>query len=248
MAAENPVIDKLVKRLNSRARLAVGDREALAKVPVTIAKFDPAAYLVREGEMARRCIFMMSGFAFRQKVTSEGARQILSLHMTGDFVDLQNLFLKISDHNVQALTRCEVAMFDAKALQDVALTHPAIGRAMWIDALIDASVYREWIVNVGRRDARARIAHILCEFSLRMEAAGVSKDHSYDLPMTQEQLADAVGLTSVHVNRTLRSLMADGLIDRDKRRLRIGDWDRLRSVGDFTARYLHLDQGGPDAV
>lgn len=248
MAVGGPVIDKLVRRLGARGRLADGDREALEKVPFTLAGFEPAAYLVREGEPARRCLLMMSGFSFRQKVTSEGARQILSLHLAGDFVDLQNLFLETSDHNVQALTRCEVAIFDSKALQEVALSRPAIGRAMWIDALIDASVYREWIVNVGRRDARARIAHILCEFSLRMAAAGVSKNHRYELPMTQEQLADAVGLTSVHVNRTLRALMADGLIERDRRYLSIGDWDRLRGVGDFTERYLHLDQGGPDAV
>ena len=117
----------------------------------------------------------------------------------------------------------------------------AVGRALWIDTLIDSSIFREWVVNVGRRDSRARVAHIWCEFSLRLEAAGLAKDHVYELPMTQEQLADAVGLTSVHVNRVLRQLRDDGLIDRDRRTIRIVDWKRMREVGDFNERYLHHD-------
>jgi CRP-like cAMP-binding protein len=97
------------------------------------------------------------------------------------------------------------------------------------------------VVNVGRRDSRARVAHLLCEFSLRMQAAGLSQGHRYELPMTQEQLADAVGLTSVHVNRVLKQLGEDRLISRDRRSITIEDWERLRNVGDFNERYLHHD-------
>jgi CRP-like cAMP-binding protein len=107
--------------------------------------------------------------------------------------------------------------------------------------LIDASIFREWVVNVGRRDSRARVAHLLCEFSLRLEAAGLARNHRYELPMTQEQLADAVGLTAVHVNRVLKQLGEDGLITRDRRTITIEDWQRLRDVGDFNERYLHHD-------
>ncbi len=162
--------------------------------------------------------------------------------MHGDVLDLQNLFLNVSDHSVQALTRLTVIDVAKDRLQNLILTHPRIGAAMWIDGLIEASIYREWVLNVGRRDARARIAHILCEFAVRMKAAGIAEDDGYHLPMTQEQLGDAVGLTSVHVNRTLRTLVADGLVRFDRRNLSILDWDRILEVGEFSSLYLHLDQ------
>ena len=248
MPSDETVSNLLIRKLSSRCALDQADRDAVRDVPYTITKYEPGAYLVREGELPKRCMFVYGGYAFRQKITSEGARQILSLHLPGDFLDLQNLFLKVSDHNIQALTRLNVALYDIKGLREVALNRPAVAQAMWVDALIDASIYREWIVNVGRRDARARVAHMLCEFALRLESAGIGTDSRYDLPMTQEQLADAVGLTPVHVNRTLRQLMDEGLIDRDKRQLSIGNWEKLRSAGDFSARYLHMDQGGPESI
>jgi CRP-like cAMP-binding protein len=117
-----------------------------------------------------------------------------------------------------------------------------LARAMWADTLIDASIFREWVVNVGRRTSIARIAHLLCEFALRMKHAGLSSDGVYELPMTQEQLADAVGLTAVHVNRVLKELGRLGLIVRERRSITIPDWEKLRNIGDFNARYLHLDQ------
>ena len=113
---------------------------------------------------------------------------------------------------------------------------------MWIDTLIDASIFREWIMNVGRRDARERLAHIFCEFALRLESAGMGSTTGYELPMTQEQLADATGLTAVHVNRTLKAMDAEGLIKRERRFILIPDWEKLRTVAGFSELYLHLDQ------
>jgi CRP-like cAMP-binding protein len=111
---------------------------------------------------------------------------------------------------------------------------------MWHDTLVDGSVFREWIANVGRRDARTRLAHLLCEFALRLEAAGLGEHSKWELPMTQEQLADATGLTPVHVNRTLKTLDADGLIVRNKRAVSVSDWKRLAAAGDFQSGYLHM--------
>ena len=120
---------------------------------------------------------------------------------------------------------------------------------MWLDTLVDGSIFREWIANVGRRDARSRLAHLLCEFSLRLKLAGLGEQTNYQLPMTQEQLADATGLTPVHVNRTIRSLEADGLIERrSARSISIGDWRRLAEVGDFQSTYLHLREGDLEKV
>ena len=117
--------------------------------------------------------------------------------------------------------------------------------AMWKDTLVDGSIFREWIANVGRRDASTRLAHVLCEFALRLKLAGLGEQTSYELPMTQDQLADAVGLTAVHVNRTLQSLERQKLISRTQRSVSIGDWQRLADAGDFDATYLHLPADEP---
>ena len=112
---------------------------------------------------------------------------------------------------------------------------------MWFDTLVDGSIFREWIANVGRRDAQTRIAHLLCEFSLRLKVAGLGEANEYELPMTQDQLADCTGLTSVHVNRTLKNLEAKRLIERrSSRTVTIGDWKKLAEAGDFDSNYLHL--------
>ena len=236
-------LTRMVAKLRSRAVIDDADAAAVLALPFVYRVYEVPAYLVREGEVPRpHCSFLLSGTAIRQKHTGNGGRQILSLHIAGDFIDLQHLFLERADHNVQALTRVEAAEIDRAALQELVLSHPAVARAMWIDALIDASIFREWTVNVGRRDARARITHLLCEFAIRLHAAGLAGSDGYTLPMTQEQIADACGLTSVHVNRTLKALADEGLIHRNKRHVGFSSWERLREAGDFSALYLHLDQ------
>lgn len=126
------------------------------------------------------------------------------------------------------------------AIEKIAFTRPAIGRAMWYETLVDASISREWTLNVGRRDARARMAHLLCEFALRLEAADLGDHCNFELPLTQEQLADALGLTPVHVNRTIMALGEQGLISRTHRSVQVEDWARLMKAGDFDPAYLHL--------
>ena len=122
------------------------------------------------------------------------------------------------------------------AFRDLALSHPGVNQAILTNILVEASIFREWIVNVGRRDARRRIAHLLCEFAIRLDKQGIGAGQDYQLPMSQEQLADAVGLTSVHVNRTLKALEQDGLITRDKRRLSFPRWEALKEICDFSCR------------
>ncbi|HLL30178.1 MAG TPA: Crp/Fnr family transcriptional regulator [Allosphingosinicella sp.] len=238
-------IERVLRRLETRGPLSPEDRAAVRALPFQPRTLEPAAYLVREGEPPEMCAVLLTGFAYRHKVTGDGERQIMSVHMRGEFLDLQNSFLEVADHNVQALTRCEVAMVPVSALRKLAHDHPQVGRAMWIDTLIDAAIFREWIVNVGRRDSISRIAHLLCEFALRLQAAGLAQDHRYEMPMTQEQIADCTGLTPVHVNRVLKELGRMGLIDREKRSVSIVQWTRLQQIGDFNTRYLHLEAGGP---
>ncbi len=237
----HPTFQKMIRRLERRSPLAEADREALLSLPYTTRKLPPSAHIIRDGDRPEHVCLLLAGFAHRYKLTGEGGRQIISIHMASEFVDLQNGLLSIADHSVQTLTEVEAACIPRRAVEELMLVSPSIGRALWIDTLIDASIFREWVVNVGRRDSRARVAHLLCEFSLRLEAAGLASNHHYELPMTQEQLADAVGLTSVHVNRVLKQLGEEGLISRDRRRIVIEDWPGLRSTGDFNERYLHHD-------
>ena len=237
----HPTFEKMIARLERRSPLGEDGRRALLALPYTLRKLGPGGHVVRDGDPAEYCALLLTGFAYRYKITGEGGRQIISLHMASEFLDLQHSFLGVADTSVQTLTEAEVAFIPHGAMEELALTNQAVGRALWIDTLIDSSIFREWVVNVGRRDSRARVAHILCEFSLRLEAAGLARNHRYELPMTQEQLADAVGLTSVHVNRVLKQLAEDGLISRDRRHIVIEDWQRLRDVGDFNERYLHHD-------
>jgi len=232
----------MAARFQRRAPLDESDRAALFALPFERREFDAGRYLVREGGATPVSSLILSGLAFRHKLTADGDRQIVSVHVPGDFVDLEGSLLNVADHNVQALTRLEIATVPVQAVIGLIDTHPRIGRAMWIDTLVDASIYREWVLNVGRRPARQRIGHLLCEFARKLELAGLGTTTGYQFPMTQEQLADAVGLTPVHVNRMLKQMEADGLIERHRRFIAIPNWERLREMSGFNELYLHLDQ------
>lgn len=237
---ESPLFG-LVRTLELHHSLPVADREALLSLTCKPRWLEAGTYTVREGDQPRNCTVLLSGFAFRHKVTGDGERQIIAIHVPGEALDFQNLFLEISDHNVQMLTRGRVVDVPIAVFQELAMSRPEIGRAILLSTLIEASILREWVLNIGRRDSRSRLAHLLCEFALRLERIGYARpDHGYELPMTQEQLADATGLTPVHVNRVLKSLEAEGLILRHRRNISFPDWRRLREVGDFNQRYLHL--------
>jgi CRP-like cAMP-binding protein len=232
----------LVRRWSKHSRLSSADRDAILGLPCTVRTFGKDAYLVREGQQATECAVLLRGLAFRQKLLRDGSRQIISFHIPSEFVDLQNSLLGKADHNVQSVNRAEAALIPRAAILDLATARPAVRIAMWIDTLIDSSIFREWVVNVGRRDSRARIAHLLCELAIRIDRFnGGGLDGVYDFPLTQEQLADATGLTSVHTNRTLQSLRRDGLIQLNSGSLRVLDWEGLREAGDFDELYLHHD-------
>jgi CRP-like cAMP-binding protein len=230
----------LLKKLETHSSLDEEDRQAILRLPFTMKTLEPHSYTIREAEKPEACSILLSGFAYRQKLTSDGGRQILALHIPGEALDFQNLFLDESDHNVQMLTRGEIAVVPREELQALARSRRGVGHAILTAILVEAAIFREWIVNVGRRDSRTRLAHLLCEFAARLEAQGLAEDYGYELPMTQEQLADVLGLTSVHVNRTIKLLESDGLIARKGRSISFPDWERMRSVGDFNQRYLHL--------
>ena len=234
-----PLVDKL------QLWRPLGEREveAILSLPHRVEEVSPNKYVVREGDQPSHTCLLLHGFAFRLKVLVDGSRSISAIHMRGDAVDLQNSLLGIADHSVQTLTRATIAYIPREEIQRVAFEFPNVGMAMWYDTLVDGSIFREWIANIARRDAAGRLAHLLCEFGLRLEAIGLGDRRSYELPMTQEQLADATGLTAVHVNRTLMDFGERGLIARTKKYVGIADWKRMQEVGGFNDAYLHMREG-----
>ena len=235
----NP-LQLLLDVLELRTPLTDDDRQAILALPYTMKSLAPGSYAVREGEPPTGCGVLVSGFAYRQKLTGDGGRQILSIHIPGEALDFQNIFLNVADHSVQMLTRGHVALIPRADIQKIVRYSAAIGHAILVNILVDASIFREWILNVGRRDAKSRLAHVLCEMAVRLDAHGLADDMGYHLPMTQAELADALGLTPVHLNRVIRSLEVDGLINRSKRDISFPDWERMRDIADFNDRYLHL--------
>lgn len=237
-----PTLQPLLARLSYRVALDATEQQAVLDLPFTTKKLERHGHIIREREKTTHSCVLLAGFAIRHKIVIGGARSIVAIHMTGDVVDLQNSLLGVADHSVQVVVPSAVAFIPREAIKGIAFEFPNVGMAMWLDTLVDGSVFREWIANVARRDAHARIAHLLCEISLRLKVAGLGEETEYELPMTQEQIADCTGLAAVHVNRTLKLLEAERLIERrSSRTVTIGDWKKLAEAGDFDSTYLHLN-------
>ena len=235
-----PALALMVRKLERWHPLNQDERAAVLALPFIRRKLKRGDRIVWEGDRPQHTCLLLSGFAYRHKVADNGRRQILSIHMKGDLLDLQNALLPIADHNLQMLSAGELALMPLEAVRDLAQRMPNVAIALWRETLVEGSIFREWILNIGRRNARARIGHLLCELAVRLEVAELGNQSEYVLPITQEQLADAVSLTAVHVNRMLKSLEKEGYISRTNKRIAISDWQKLATVGDFDPRYLHI--------
>jgi CRP-like cAMP-binding protein len=158
-------LELLYRQLSLHQQLDSDDRKLILDLPYKLRTLEAQSYMVREGDRPERCAVLISGYAFRHKLTGEGARQIMSINIPRDALDFQNLFLAESDHNVQALTRVQIAEVSQPHMEALALGHSRVARAILISNLVEASIFREWTLNIGRRDSRSRIAHLLCEFA-----------------------------------------------------------------------------------
>jgi len=235
--------DRLVAKLESFARLTSEEKGALLDLPMTLKRLPADVDIVREGDRPGECCLLLEGWACRYRILSDGRRQILSFCNPGDMPDILSLRLKVMDHNLGTLTPVALAVIPHRSLDDIALRFPAIMAAFWRDTLIDAAIFREWMVSIGRRTAQQRVAHILCELVTRLRAVGLADGHACDLPLTQTELADALGLTNITVNRVLQDLRRDGLITLQRSALSVDDWDGLIDIGEFDPAYLHQDRG-----
>jgi CRP-like cAMP-binding protein len=186
-----------------------------------------------------QCFAVSSGIVGRAKLLADGSRQIISVHLTGEGVDLHKAISAEASHGIVALTEAEVAVIAAPALEAL-LDRPVIRAAILRQIVLDGAIQREWTVNVGRRNARTRLAHFMCEMGWRMDKAGVGPADQFMIPLTQEQLADITGLTPVHVNRTLQALRKEGTMERGVRPLTVTNTEALISAGGFNDRYLQM--------
>ena len=196
--------------------------------------------IVSEGSSPTEISLVVSGFACRYTLLSDGRRQIMAFLIPGDFCNLRALHTDRMDFGVVATGSCCLVRISRQKLSEIVENYPHIGLALWRDMTIDAAICRQWLTNVGRRSAYERIAHLLCEVYWRFRAAGLLHQHSCELPMSQTELADAMGLSPVHINRTLQKLRADGLITLQSRALHVLDVPRLQTVGEFDPSYLQL--------
>lgn len=230
----------LTRKLESFEPLTDQARWALNGLMLKVRQVGARQDLIQEGDKPDNVLLILDGFACRYKVLPEGQRQIMAYLVPGDFCDLNVFILDAMDHNIGTLSACQVVDIPRKAIDEITAHHPSIARAFLWCALVDGAVLREWLVNLGGRAPDQRIAHLLCELLMRLEAVGRISDNSYAFPFTQTEIADTMGLSNVHVNRTLRELRELGLIHLKGRVLTILDVERLKAYCRFTPNYLHL--------
>ncbi len=238
------MVSALALRLDAFTRLSSEDRAALATISKTTRVIAPRRDLIREGEVPKYVHLMLDGWACRYKTLPDGRRQIVAFFVPGDFCDLNVYVLKQMDHSIGAITRLSVSDISREDMDRLTERYPRVTQALWWEALVNSAIQREWTVNVGQRTAYERLAHLLLELHLRLKTVGLTQDGSCDFPLTQTDLADATGLTAVHVNRTLQELRRDNLIVLERRRLTIPDMRSLMDAAMFNPNYLHLDHEG----
>jgi CRP-like cAMP-binding protein len=234
------VIEILIHNLANHDVVTDDERNALKSLSVRERLYQIDEDLVSENSRPSYSTLLTDGFAARYKLTPDGTRQITALHVPGDFVDLHAFLLKTMDHGIIALSPCRVLQVDHGDLQTLSEKEPHLTRLLWLKTIIDGAIHREWIVAMGRRSKRAHLAHLICELHVRLKAMALTSDYSFHFPLSQGEMADVLGLSLVHMNRTIQNLRKDGLISWINHTVTILDWDELSSVADFDPTYLSL--------
>ena len=239
-APSDATMNILFRKLSYFTDLSEDDARAIDRLCEHQITVEAKRTLIREGERPNDVYLLLEGWGYRYKLLPDGGRHILAYLIPGDLCDIHIFILKTMDHTLGLLSPARVAVIPQELILEVMDTHPRIERALWWATLVDEAVLREWLVNIGQRDAFKRVAHLFCELWMRMRAVGLANEGEFSLPLTQEELGDTMGLTSVHINRVLQRMRADGLIELDKKRLTIADPQQLMKEAEFEPNYLHL--------
>jgi CRP-like cAMP-binding protein len=238
-----PDAHPLIRKLESIADLTREEKEALLSLPMVVKTFPADHDIVSIGDRPSESCLLLDGWTCRYKMLPDGGRQIMSFHIPGDVPDFQSLYLKTMDHSLGTLTPVKVALIQHRDLQHLVRRYEGLATALWRDSLIDAAIFREWMVGIGRRTAHERITHLLCEMATKLRMVQLNDGHSYPWPVTQQEVADALGLTDVHVNRVLRDLRTSGLITFARGWFKAVDWEGMKKLGQFDPGYLHVEPG-----
>lgn len=229
------------RKLEHGAALSDTDRRSLERSVRETREVGPRADIIREGARPDDVYLVLTGLACRYKLLEEGQRQIMAFLIPGDMCDLHVAILGRMDHAIGTLAPSKVAYIPQQAIQEITTKHPNLNRALWWNTLVDEATLREWLVSMGRRPADKRLAHLCCELLVRMRSVGLADGNTIDLPLTQDDLADTLGISTVHVNRVLQQLRDDGLITFRDKKLTVHDVPRLQAFSGFDPNYLHLD-------
>jgi CRP-like cAMP-binding protein len=238
--APPPVHVLLASKLESYDEVTSHEVDVLEQAIKATRAFETGQDLVTVDSRPNFSSVLIEGWAARTKTLEDGARQITAIHIPGDFVDLHSFLLRKMDHSVVALSPCRTASVPHEKLKAISQEEPHLTRLLWLNTLVDAAIHRNWIVAMGRLPAASRMAQLVCELYVRLVSVGLAKDYEFEFPLTQPVVADALGLSLVHVNRTLREIRGHNLITWRSRAVKILDWDRLVEFAQFDPTYLSL--------
>jgi len=234
------VMAALLRRLNTVSELDDADIAAIRALPIAVRSWEAGRAVVSDGERPTQCCLIVEGFCVRSKSTLNGQRQILSIHIPGDIPDLQSMHLHTMDHDLITLVPSTLGFISHASLRTLTHARPNIADVFWRDTLIDAAIFREWIVNVGQRPAVSRLAHVVLELRERLAVTGRGRHGTFEMPLTQEQISEALGITPVHANRVIKQRRDDGIVDIARGNVAVLDEAKLLDMAQFDDRYLHL--------
>jgi CRP-like cAMP-binding protein len=230
----------LIRRLRTSSGISDEDVSEILALPMTVKQYPAEKTVVSDGQEATDCCLIADGFCARSKTIGDGKRQILSIHIPGEIPDLMSLFLHVMDHDLSTLTPCTMGFISHETLRRLHRRRPNVAEIFWRDTLIDAAMFREWIVNVGQRPAPARLAHVMTELRERLRIIERLNGNSFEMPLTQEQIGEALGITAVHVNRVIKQLRQEGIVEFNRGRVSVLNETKFEELADFDDRYLHL--------
>jgi CRP-like cAMP-binding protein len=236
------VISVHLKKLRKRTEISAEEERAIRNAVLETRRFPADVVAIRSGEEQHSSMLLLDGWMARGKDLQSGERQVTELNIAGDFADLQSYTLKCLDHEVITLTECTVALLPHDRMKDITERYPRLGRVYWFMTNVDAAIHRELALSLGQRSAISRMAHLFCELHARLDVVGRTNGNGYELPLTQRELSEYLGLTVVHANRTLQELRRRGLVEFENRQLSILDRRGLEAVAEFDPAYLYLDR------
>jgi CRP-like cAMP-binding protein len=231
-----------IARLEAVGDLAEGAREIITRLPIAVKHCPSEFNLARQGDVTTQCCLLVDGFLYRQKHASDGRRKILSFHVPGDIPDLYSMYVGPMDHTLTSAGPVVIGLIPHEVLLRDIASSPDFRRIVLREVLTDAAIAREWLLSIGARQAPARLAHILCEITVRLQAVGLAKDLTFHWPVSQAEMADACGISPVHANRVIQDLRARDLVEWHGRNVAVLDWVGLVNAADFVPGYLHLEK------